>query len=107
MNLKNIFLFITLFYSVSFPQFKEIGADFKRFIKTGEDVFISPAKWGKTEWFIFSGTVTVTSVTFLADKHARIFSKTSFGDRLFSIDKVFNVAIPTIAIAGIYDVGLY
>ena len=106
MNLKNIFLFITIFYSISFPQFKEIGSDFNRFFRTGEDVLVSPSKWGKTDWLIFSGTIAVTSGTFLVDKHARIFSKTSFGDKLFSIDNVFNVTIPVIGIAGIYGCGL-
>lgn len=106
MNLKNIFLFITIFYSISFPQFKEIGSDFNRFFRTGEDVLVSPSKWGKTDWLIFSGTIAVTSGTFLVDKHARIFSKTSFGDKLFSIDKIFNVTIPVIGIAGIYGCGL-
>jgi len=106
MNLKNISLFITIFYSISFPQFQEIGSDFNRFFKTGEDVLVSPSKWGKTDWLIFFSTIAVTSGTFLVDKHARNFSKTSFGDKLFSIDNVFNVTIPVIGIAGIYGCGL-
>src|ERR1035437_4043379 len=106
MNLKQIFLFITIFNSFSFPQFKEIGSDFNRFFRTGEDVLVSPSKWGKTDWLIFSGTIAVTSGTFLVDKHARIFSKISFGDKLFSIDNIFNVTIPVIGIAGIYGCGL-
>ena len=106
MNLKQIFLFITIFNSFSFPQFKEIGSDFNRFFRTGEDVLVSPSKWGKTDWLIFSGTIAVTSGTFLVDKHARVFSKTSFGDKLFSIDNIFNVTIPAIGIAGIYGCGL-
>src|ERR1035437_4391903 len=106
MNLKQIFLFITIFNSFSFPQFKEIGSDFSRFFRTGEDVLVSPSKWGKTDWLISSGTIAVTSGTFLVDKHARIFSKTSFGDKLFSIDNIFNVTIPAIGIAGIYGCGL-
>jgi membrane-associated phospholipid phosphatase len=106
MNLKHIILFITIFNSFSFSQFKELGSDFNRFFKTGKDVFVAPSNWGKTDWLIFSGTIAVTSGTFLADKHARIFSKTSFGDKLFSIDNVFNVTIPVIGIAGIYGCGL-
>jgi membrane-associated phospholipid phosphatase len=106
MNLKQIFIFITIFNSFSFPQFKEISSDFNRFFRTGEDVLVSPSNWGKTDWLIFSGTVAVTSGTFLLDKHARFFSKTSFGDKLFSIDNVFNVAVPVIGIAGIYGCGL-
>jgi len=106
MNLKQIFLLITIFSSLSFPQFKEIGSDFSRFFRTGENVLVSPSSWGKSDWLIFSGTVAVTSGTFLLDKHARIFSKTSFGDKLFSIDNVFNVAVPVIGIAGIYGCGL-
>ena len=107
MSFKQIFLFITLFNSISFPQFKEIGSDFNRFDKTGENVFISPSKWGQTDWLIFSGTIAVTAGTFLIDDHARVFSKTHFGDNLFSIDKAFNVTGPAIAIVGIYGYGLF
>jgi membrane-associated phospholipid phosphatase len=106
MNLKQIFLFITIFNSFSFPQIKEISSDFNRFFKTGEDVLVSPSNWGKPDWLIFSGTVAVTAGTFLIDDRTRIFSKTSFGDKLFSIDNVFNVTGPAIAIVGIYGCGL-
>src|ERR1035437_2642277 len=106
MCLKQIFLIIIISYSATYPQFKEMGSDFNKFNKTGEDVFSSPIKWEKTDWLIFSGTVAITSGTFLLDKHARIFSKTNFGDKLFSIDNVFNVTIPAIGIAGIYGCGL-
>ena len=106
MNLKLIFLYITVINSFSLPQFKEIGSDFNRFIKTGENVLTSPLKWNRTDWFIFSGTVAATAGTFIADEHARIFSKTSFGDKLFSIDNAFNVTYPAIAIVGIYGCGL-
>jgi membrane-associated phospholipid phosphatase len=106
MNLKHIILFITIFNSSSFPQFKELGSDFNRFFRTGKNVFVAPSNWGETDWLIFSGTFAVTSGTFLIDKHARIFSKTSFGDKLFSIDNVFNVTIQVIYIAGIYGYGL-
>ena len=106
MNLKQILLFITIFNSFAIPQFKEIGSDFNKFFKTGEDVFISPSKWGQTDWLIFSGTVVATAGTFLIDDHARFFSKTSFGDKIFSIDNAFNVTYPAIAIVGIYGCGL-
>jgi membrane-associated phospholipid phosphatase len=106
MNLKHIFLFIIISNSVSLSQFKEISSDFNKFIKTGKNVFTSPLEWEKTDWIIFSGTVAVTSGTFLVDKHSRFFSKTTFGDKLFSIDNVFNVIIPVIGIAGIYGSGL-
>jgi membrane-associated phospholipid phosphatase len=106
MTLKIIFLLIILFFSISFPQFKEVAADFNRFIKTGKDVFTSSSKWEQTDWLIFSGTVAVTTGTFFIDNRARIFSKTSFGDNLFSVDNVFNVTIPAIAIAGTYGCGL-
>jgi membrane-associated phospholipid phosphatase len=106
MNLKNILLFITLLNTLSFPQFKEIGSDFNKFVTTGKDVFISPVKWNKTDWLIFSGTTAITAGAFLLDKHARIFSKTPFGDRLFSIDNAFNITGPAIAIVGIYGYGL-
>ena len=106
MNLKTIILFITIFNSISFPQFKEIGSDINRFIKTGENAFTSPLRWDQTDWLIFSGTAAVTAGTFIADKHARIFSKTSFGNNLFSVDNAFNLTYPAIAIAGIYGCGL-
>jgi len=106
MNLKQIILFITILNSISFPQLKEIGSDFNRFIKTGENVFTSPLKWNQTDWLIFSGTAAVTAGTFAIDKRARIFSKTSFGDNLFSVDNAFNVTYPAIAIIGIYGCGL-
>ena len=106
MRLKQIFLIIILSYSAAYPQFKEIGSDLNKFVKTGEDVFTSPLKWDKTDWLILSGTVAVTAGTFIVDKHARIFSKTNFGDKLFSIDNVFNITIPAIGIAGIYGCGL-
>jgi membrane-associated phospholipid phosphatase len=106
MNLKLICLYLTILNSSSFPQFNEIGSDFNRFVKTGEDVFTSPVKWGQTDWLIFSSTVAVTAGTFIADEHARIFSKTSFGDNLFSIDNAFNLAYPAIAIVGIYGCGI-
>lgn len=64
MRLNKIFFLITIFYSSTFPQFKEIGSDFNRFFKTGEDVFISPAHWNQTDWLIFSGSVAVTTGTF-------------------------------------------
>jgi len=35
------------------------------------------------------------------------FSKTPFGDNLFSIDKAFNVTGPAITIVGIYGYGLF
>jgi membrane-associated phospholipid phosphatase len=106
MNIKQIILFITIFNSVSFPQFKEIGSDFNKFIKTGKNVFTSPLKWDQTDWLFFSGAVAVTTGTFIIDKRARIFSKTSFSDNLFSIDNAFNVTYPAIAIVGIYSCGL-
>src|ERR1035437_8387972 len=106
MNLKHIILFITIFNSFSFPQVKELGSDFNRFFKTGKDVFVAPSNWEKTDRLIFSGTIVVTSGTFLADKHARIFSKPSFGYKLFSIDHAFNVTIPATTIVGIYGCGL-
>ena len=106
MNLKLIFLYITVINSFSLPQFKEIGSDFNRFIKTGENVLTSPLKWNRTDWFIFSGTVAATAGTFIADEHARISSKTSLGDKLFSIDNAFKVTYPSIAIVGIYGCGL-
>ena len=106
MHLKQIFLYIAIFNSLSFPQFKEIGSDFNRFFRTGENVLISPSNWGHTDWLIFSGAATITAGTFLLDKHARIFSKTSFGDNLFSIDNAFSVTAPAIAIVGIYGCGL-
>jgi membrane-associated phospholipid phosphatase len=106
MSVKKIILFITILNSVSFPQFKEIGSDFNKFIKTGGNVFTSPLRWDQSDWLLFSGTVAVTTGTFIIDKRARIFSKTSFGDKLFSIDNAFNVTYPAIAIVGIYSCGL-
>jgi len=106
MKLNKIFFFITTFYSFSFSQFKDISSDFNRFLKTCEDVFISPAHWKQTDWLIFSGSVVATAGTFLADKHARIFSKTSFGDQLFSIDNAFNFTGPALGIVVIYGYGL-
>ncbi|MDR3610908.1 MAG: phosphatase PAP2 family protein [Ignavibacteriaceae bacterium] len=106
MKLKNILLFITLLYSTASPQFKEMGSDFNRFFITGKDVFISPSKWDKTDWIVFSGTVAATAGSFLLDDHTRIFSKSAFGDNLFSVDNAFNVTGPAIAIVGIYGCGL-
>lgn len=104
--MKQIILIITIFNSLSFPQFKEIGSDFNRFFKTGADAFTSPLKWNNTDWLIFSGTTAVTAGTFLLDDHARVFSKTPFGDNLFSIDNAFNITGPAIAIVGLYGYGL-
>jgi membrane-associated phospholipid phosphatase len=106
MYIKQVILFITIFYSISFPQFKEVGSDFNRFIKTGENVFTSPIRWTQTDWLIFTGTAAVTAGSFIVDKRAGIFSKTTFGDNLFSIDNVFNLTYPAVAIVGLYGCGL-
>jgi membrane-associated phospholipid phosphatase len=106
MSPKQIFLFVAICNSFAFPQFKEIGSDFNRFIKTGENVFTAPARWGQTDWLIFSGTIAATAGIFLVDDHARFLSKSSFGDNLLSIDNAFNLTYPAIAIVGIYSYGL-
>jgi membrane-associated phospholipid phosphatase len=106
MPLKQILLFITIFNSFSFPQFKEISSDFNRFFKTGKNVLVSPSNWGQTDWLMLSGTAAVITGSFLADKHAKVFSKTTFGDKLFSVDNAFNITAPAIAIVGIYGCGL-
>lgn len=106
MKLKLIFLHLIFLNSFSFPQFKEIGSDFNRFIKTGENVFTSPLKWDNNDWYILSGTVAVTAGTFFLDNHARLYTKTSFGDKIFSIDNAFDVTYPAIGIVCVYGCGL-
>ena len=106
---KTFLLFFLVFYSVSFPQFKEIGTDFNKFFKTGAETFSAPAKWHTTDWLILSGTAAVTAGAFIADEHVRDISlknKSSFNDFLFQYDKAFNYAIPLIGILGTYGYGL-
>jgi len=109
MKLKSLFLLVLTFSSISLPQFKEIGTDFNKFIKTGKETFSNPSKWNSSDWLILSGTVAFTAGTFLADKPARDFAlknKSSFNDFLFQYDKAFNFAVPLIGIIGTYGYGV-
>lgn len=109
LKFKCFLLFILAFSSVSFSQFKEIGSDFNKFIKTGKETFTNPSKWNTSDWLFLSGTAAVTAGGFLADEHVRDFAlknKSSFNDFLFQYDKYFGFAVPLAGIIGTYGYGL-
>jgi hypothetical protein len=103
--LKTFSLILFIFISVRLvPQSEDLDS----FLSTGKDIFVSPLRYGTSDWINFSGVILATSGSFLIDKEVKdmVLRNKKTGFDINRKDELYYFYGAGILSAGIYGSGL-